>query len=90
MNGLALKLGNELIGLNRTIEEQECVIDNLELKAAMYKASFYHKTDIAEKLSDQIHTNLMSYMTGVGYRNVDDMYQEYILTEAEYRFCKSL
>lgn len=90
MRNLTTALGKELIGLNRTIEEQEEVIDTLELKAAMYKASFYHKTDIAEKLNDQIHNNLFSYLCGTGYKNLDDMYQEYILTEAEYRFCKNL
>lgn len=90
MRNLATELGRELIGLNHTIEEQEEVIDALELKAAMYKASFYHKLDIAEKLNEQIHKNLMSQLFGVGYKNLDDMYQEYILTEEEYRFCKSL
>lgn len=90
MTNLATELGIELIGLENTIQNQVLLIDALELKAAMYKASFYHKTDIAEKLSDQIHTNLMSQLTGVGYRTLEDMYMQCILTEAEYKFCKSL
>lgn len=90
MTNLATELGRELIGLENTIQNQVLLIDALELKAAMYKASFYHKTDIAEKLSDQIHTNLMSQLTGVGYRTLEDMYMQGILTQAEYNFCKSV
>ena len=90
----------ELINLNKTIEAQEIMIDELELKAAMYKANFFHKYDLAEKLQNQIMENYhhcvgefdgfcyASWRAKAVYRTLVDMYRENMITKEEYSFCE--
>lgn len=95
----SLDLGMELVNLNRTVAEQETMIDRLTLKAAYYKASFYGKNELANKLINQVEEN-HGYCVGefdgfcysskrarAVYRTIDDMYKEGLLTKEEYRFC---
>ena len=95
----SLDLGMELVNLNRTVAEQEAMIDRLTLKAAYYKASFYGKNELANKLINQVEEN-HDYCVGefdgfcysskrarAVYRTIDDMYKESLLTKEEYRFC---
>lgn len=87
MRNMTMEFGRELLELNNTIESQKVLIDKLELKAAMYKASFFGKTDLVDKLYKQIEANLFSQMTGVGYKTLEGMYLLNLLTEEEYKFC---
>ena len=48
----------EVLNMNKTIERQEIIIDELILKAAKYKAYFYNKHELAEKLEKQIMENM--------------------------------
>jgi len=95
-----MDFGFELINLNKTIEQQEIIIDELELKAAMYKANFFHRYDLAERLQNQIKENYdhcvghfdgfcyASWRLTAVYRTLEDMYRERLITEEEYRFCE--
>lgn len=92
--------GMELINLNRTIEQQEIIIDELELKAAEYKALFFGRDDLVEKLRKQIRENrdhcigefngfcYASWRARAVYRTLVDMYRGNIITEEECSFCK--
>ena len=88
MRNMTMDLGRELLNLNNTIESQQYLIDKLELKAAIYKAYFFGKTELAEKLDEQINTNIFSQLTGIGYNTLEDMCVLGLITEAEYDFCK--
>ena len=82
-------LGNELLGLHTTINEQALRIGDLELEAAWYKALFFHKDSLADKLHKQIVDNLCNrfnadYLT---YRTLDDMLADSLITKEERKFC---
>jgi hypothetical protein len=93
------RFGIELVRTNKTIAEQKITIDALELKAAMYKANFFHKYDLAEKLQKQIEENydycigewdgfcFASWRARAIYRTLDDMYEEGLITSEEYKSC---
>lgn len=97
---MTMDFGIELINLNKTVAQQEMIIDELMLKAAMYKASFLGKHNLANKLSKQITENFnscigefdgfcyVSWRANAVYRTLDDMLKEKLITEEEYRFCK--
>lgn len=93
------EFGMELIRLNETIEVQRITIVELTLRSAMYKANFFHKYDLAEKLKNQIMENYNhcvdefdgfcydSCRANVTYRTVEDMVREGLITKEEYNFC---
>lgn len=97
---MAMDFSIEIINLNKTVKAQEIMIDELELKAAMYKANFFHKDDLAEKLRAQITENYnscvgefdgfcyASWRARAVYRTLVDMYRENIITKEEYSFCE--
>lgn len=97
---MAMDFSIEIINLNKTVEAQEIIIDELELKAAMYKAKFFNKYDLAEKLQAQIMENYnscvgefdgfcyASWRARAVYRTLADMYRENIITKEEYSFCE--
>ena len=90
----------ELVDLNKTVAQQEMIIDELELKASMYKANFFHKYELANKLQEQIKENydscigefdgfcFASWRANAVYRTLDDMCREGLITEEERRFCE--
>ena len=90
----------ELVNLNKTVAQQEMIIDELKLKAAMYKANFFHKYDLANKLHEQIKENydscigefdgfcFASWRSRAVYRTLDDMFRQGLITEEERRFCE--
>lgn len=92
--------GAELINLTKTVEAQKVVIDELELKAAQYKALFYNKHELAEKLRKQIAENrdnrtgefdgfcYASWRAQAHYRTIDDMFTDSLITTEEYKFCE--
>ena len=97
---MTMDLGIELVNLNKTIETQKIMIDELELKAAMYKANFFGKHRLADKLTKQIHENMdscigefdgfcfASWRGNAVYRSIDDMWREGLITEDERSFCE--
>lgn len=90
---------DELTDMNETNKEYKIKIVELKLKAAMYKAYFYHKSNLAEKLNDQIVENLnhcigefdgfcySSSRANAKYKTLEDMVMENIITDDEYDFC---
>ena len=98
--GITMDLCLELDSLNKTNERQEIVIDYLTLKAAMYKAYFFNKHDLAEKLENQIEENrnhcigefdgfcYASWRAEAVYRTLDNMFEDGLITLAEYEFCE--
>ena len=90
----------EVLNMNKTIERQEIIIDELILKAAKYKAYFYNKHELAEKLEKQIMENMnncigefdgfcyASWRAKAVYRTLEDMFVEGLITAEEYRFCE--
>lgn len=99
---MTMDFGMELVNLNKTVAQQETIIDELMLKAAMYKANFFHKYDLADKLQEQIKENydnltgdwdgfcFVSWRADAVYRNLDDMLRKGLITEEERRFCNVL
>lgn len=95
-----MDLAFELINLNKTVEWQELLIDELALKAAMYKANFFHRYHLADKIGKQIEENCnyrvgdfdgfcyASWRANAVYRTLFDMYTQRLITEEEYRFCE--
>lgn len=101
-NNTTMNFGMELINLNKTVARQEIIIDELELKGAKYKAYFYNRHSLAERLEKQIMENMnncigefdgfcyASWRAKAVYRTLEDMFTEGLITEAEYNFCKRL
>lgn len=79
---------------------QESKIELLRIKAAKYKAYFFHKFELAEKLEKQERENedaLVGEWDGMCYaswrakavfRTLEDMRDEEIITESEYKECE--
>lgn len=98
----AVNLGRELLELNATVEAQEKEIEMLRLKAAKYKAYFYMKTQLVEKLEKQIRENIdaltgifdgfcyTSWRANACYRTLEDMLKDELITREEYNFCDSV
>jgi len=94
------EFGVELVNLHKTVEQQEMIIDELTLKAAMYKANFFGKYDLANKLQAQSNENydscighwdgfcFCSSRRNAEYRTLYEMLLEGLITENEYQFCK--
>lgn len=90
----------ELGRLSNVIDSQELVITDYKLKAAMYKAHFFHRNKLAETLEKQIKENYdnivgefdgfcyASWRARAVYRTLEDMARHDIITELDYRFCK--
>lgn len=96
-------LGNMGLHLLESQEKQVCQeyeIENLRIKAAMYKAYFFCNSSLAEKLQKQSEENsdvlvgefdgfsYASWRANAVYRTLEDMCNEGLLTESEYKECK--
>lgn len=89
----------QIINLTQTVTSQETEIEDLRLKAAMYKAYFFQKRDLAERLCNQITENLnaltgefdgFSYSSARAaaiYRTLEVMKVHGIISDDEYKFC---
>ena len=82
--------GQTLVNIQDALEENRLLICELELKAAMYKAYFFNKTELAKKLDDQIMDNWRScyHESWITYRTLDDMLADGLITKEEHEFCK--
>ena len=99
---MSMELGEELVYLNNTVEEQRLTIQELKIKAAMYKAAFFGRYDLYDKLVKQRDENsdaLIGEFDGFCYssqranavfRSLEDMYYDGILTRNEYDECTLL
>lgn len=95
-----MELGAELLELNCTVQSQEIQIEDLRLKAAMYKAYFFHKWELGEILQKQIEENrdacvgefdglsYASWRARAIYRTLEDMVQQGMITREDYNSCK--
>lgn len=93
-------MGLQLLESQEKLVYQEYEIENLRIKAAMYKAYFFRDSSLAEKLQKQSKENrdvlvgefdgfsCASWMANAVYRTLEDMYCEGLLTKKEYRECK--
>ena len=93
-------LGLQLLESHEKLVSQEYKIENLRIKAAMYKAYFFRNSSLAEKLQKQSEENrdaligefdgfsFASWRANAVYRTLEDMCDEGLLTEKEYRECK--
>lgn len=85
--------------LQDKLSAQECEIEMLKLKAAKYKALFFHEEKLEEKLEKQYRENanaIIGDFDGFCYessrrkavfRSLKDMLHEGLLTEQEYEEC---
>lgn len=85
--------------LQDKLSAQECEIEMLKLKAAKYKALFFHEEKLEEKLEKQYRENanaIIGDFDGFCYessrrkavfRSLKDMFHEGLLTEQEYEEC---
>ena len=93
-------MGLHLLEAQEKLVCQEYEIKNLKIKAAMYKAYFFHDSTLAKKLQKQSEENrdaligefdgfsYASWRANAVYRTLEDMCDEGLLTEKEYRECK--
>ena len=93
-------MGLHLLESQEKLVYQEYEIENLRIKAVMYKAYFFRDFSLAEKLQKQSEENrdalvgefdgfsYASWRANAVYRTLEDMCDEGLLTEREYRECK--
>lgn len=93
-------MGLQLLEAQEKLVSQEYEVENLRIKAAMYKAYFFHNSILAEKLEKQSEENrdaligefdgfsYASWRANAVYRTLENMCDEGLLTEKEYRECK--
>lgn len=93
-------MGLQLLEAQEKLVSQEYEVENLRIKVAMYKAYFFRNSTLAEKLQKQSEENrnaligefdgfsYASWRANAVYRTVEDMFDEGLLTENEYRECK--
>lgn len=93
-------MGLHLLEAQEKLVSYEYEIENLRIKAAMYKAGFFHSFELMEKLQKQSDENrdaLIGEFDGLVYssqransiyRTLEDMYIEGLLTEREYKECR--
>ena len=95
-------LGEELLEMNITINSQEKEIEVLRVKSAKWKAHFFGRRKLADKIDCQDSENLDA-LTGefdgfcycgrranAVFRTLEDMMDDGILTKEEYSFCDSV
>lgn len=94
--------GLKLLDAQRELISQEYEIEILRIKAAKYKAFFFRESDLAIKLQKQEEENTdaligefdgfcwLSRRAFTVFRTLEDMYHEGLITESEYRECKSI
>lgn len=93
-------MGLQLLEAQEKLVSQEYEVENFRIKAAMYKAYFFRNSTLVEKLQKQSEENrnaligefdgfsYASWRANAVYRTVEDMFDEGLLTENEYRECK--
>ena len=93
-------MGLQLLEAQEKLVSQEYEVENLRIKAAMYKAYFFCNFSLAEKLQKQSEENrdalivefdgfsYASWRANAVYRTLENMCDEGLLTEKEYRECK--
>ena len=93
-------MGLQLLEYQKELVSQEYKIENLRIKAAMYKAYFFHNSSLAEKLQKQSEENrdaligefdgfsYASWRANAVYRTLEDMCRKGLLTKKEYRECE--
>lgn len=93
-------MGLQLLEAQEKLVSQEYEVESLRIKAAMYKAYFFRNSILAEKLEKQSEENrdaligefdgfsYASWRANAVYRTLEDMCNEGLLTEKEYRECK--
>lgn len=101
-NSLLGSAGLELLDTQKKLISQEYEIEMLRIKAAKYKAFFFRESDLAIKLQEQEEENrdalvgefdgycYASWRANAIFRTLEDMCNEGLLTESEYRECKSI
>lgn len=94
--------GLKLLDTQEKLISQEYEIGMLRIKAAKYKAFFFRESDLARKLQKQEEENtdvLIGEFDGfcwsgrrasAVFRTLENMYDEGLITESEYRECKSI
>lgn len=92
--------GLELLNAQEKLISQEYEIEMLRIKAAKYKAFFFHDWDLGKKLENQREENedavvgefdgycYASWRANEIFRTLEDMYNEGLLTEDEYNKCR--
>lgn len=94
--------GLKLLNAQEKLISQEYEIELLRIIAAQYKAFFFRNWDLGEKLQKQREENkdavvgefdghcYASWRANAIFRTLEDMYNEGLITESEYRECKSI
>lgn len=95
-------VGLKLLDTQKKLILQEYEIEMLRIKAAKYKAFFFRESDLAIKLQEQEEENrdalvgefdgycYASWRANAIFRTLEDMYDEGLITESEYRECESI
>lgn len=97
-----VRMARSLVDAADKLEAKTKKAEQYRIAAAKYKAYFFHKTDLAEKLEKQSRENLdamvgefdgvtyASWRARAVYRTLDDMFDSQIITLEEYTFCNGL
>lgn len=93
------ELEKELHRINIAFDKRGLMIEKYRLKTAMYKASFFHRNDLAIKIQQQIIENndaetgefdgfcYASWRSNAIYRTLEDLIEQRIISKEEYNFC---
>ena len=99
MRSMTKKLGQDLVYLSEKVEHQEVTIEELRIKAAMYKAGFFGYHSLHDKLMKQVNENrdaligefdgfcYASWRANAIFRTLEDMVDDGLITESEYNQC---
>lgn len=88
----SLEVANDIYTTERELQSAKQEIERLRFEAANYKAYFFHRTNLVEKLDKQQRSNFNAThqgfcITSDEYLTLEDMFYDGILTDEEYKFC---
>ena len=89
----SLEVANDIYMTERELDSAKNEIERLRFEAANYKAYFFHKTELVEKLDKQQRSNFNARhqgfcLTNDEYLTLEDMFYDGSLNKEEYDFCK--
>ena len=89
---VSLEVANDIYMTERELQSAKHEIERLRFEAAHYKAYFFGKNDLVEKLDKQKRSNYNALhqgfcITNDDYLTLEDMLYDGLLTDEEYKFC---
>lgn len=93
-------VAEDILYMKKTLLAADNEIVRLQFKAAIYKAYFFNKEDLVQRLETQLAENMgavvgefdgfcySSARAKATFRDLDKMLEDALITEEEYNFCE--